>query len=269
MVGGTVHYDSVPHFAVYDLEFAPSDLFQLDFPTRYPDGSLEFDSTFDITYKAVISFSTQPPHTVSGIGKAHARGFAPADANHSPTELIWPNPQVFDSELVELNLFALSAIPEVMFRESPSQRSDGVIIRENICPYCLAPFTRWHISSFFDISSEITFNGGITWTPARDVIHVEQAPDGYPPGDYNKDYIVDGADYVVWRRTLGRTGAGLAADGDWSGKVDAGDFRVWRANFRQTAASGADMTASVPEPASVILLVLGMSVMLIRRRVRR
>jgi len=125
MTGGTVHYDSVPHFAVYDLEFAPSNPSQLHWPTRNSDGSLEFDSTFDITYKAVISFSTQPSNTVSGIGTAHARGFASADPNHSPNELIWPNPQVFDSELVELNLFALSAIPEVMFRESKSAEGDS------------------------------------------------------------------------------------------------------------------------------------------------
>jgi hypothetical protein len=266
MAGRSVHYDSSPHFAVYDLEFAASNPSQLDIPTRNPDGSLEFDSTFNISYKAVVSISTQPPHTVSGIGTARARGFAPADPDHPPNELIWPNPQVFDSELIELNLFALSAIPEVMFRESPSQRSSGVIIRENTCPYCLAPGTFWRISSFFDIAAEITFNGGVTWTAARDLIHVEQAPDGYPPGDYNKDKVVDSADYVVWRRTLGETGAGLAADGDWSGKVDAGDYRVWRANFRQTAVSGANMTAAVPEPVSVVLLVLGMSVIKIWRR---
>jgi hypothetical protein len=87
MVGGTVHYDSVPDFAIYDLEFAPSNQSQLGLPTRHADGSLEFDSTFDITYKAVVSFSTQPPHTVSGIGTARARGFAPADPAHDPNEL--------------------------------------------------------------------------------------------------------------------------------------------------------------------------------------
>jgi hypothetical protein len=265
MVGRTVHYDSVPDFGVCDLEFAPSNPSQLHLPTRNPDGSLEFDSTFDITYKAVVGISTQPPYTVSGIGTARARGVAPPDPNHSPNELIWPNPQVFDSELVELNLFALSAVPEVMFRESPTRRSSGVIIRENTCPYCLAPATYWRISSFFDIATEITFNGGVTWTAARDLLHVEQAPDGFPPGDYNRDKVVDSADYVVWRRSLGETGAGLAADGDWSGAVDAGDFDVWRSNIGNSAVVAAG-SAAVPEPSTIVLIVAGLLTMLTGRR---
>ena len=256
MARGTVHYDAGPHFALYDLEFAPSNPSQLEIPTRNPDGGLEFDSTFEIIYKAVVSISTQPPYPVSGIGTARARGFAPADPNHSPNELIWPNPQVFDSEIVELNLFALSPIPEIMFRASPNQRSGGVIIRENTCPYCLAPGTYWRISSFFDIATEITFNGGVTWTAARDAIHVEQAPDGYPPGDYNKDKVVDSADYVFWRRTLGETGAGLAADGDWSGTVDAGDFEVWRRNIGSSAVVGTG--SAIPEPSAIVLMVAGL-----------
>jgi hypothetical protein len=150
---------------------------------------------------------------------------------------------------------ALSPIPEMMFRESPSLRSSGVTIREDTCPYCLSPLTHWRISSFFDIATEITFNGGVTWTAARDVNHVEQAPDAFPAGDYNKDNVVDSGDYVMWRKTLGETGAGLAADGDWSGKVDAGDFEVLRKNFGRTAGSGANATAALPEPVSIVPLV--------------
>jgi hypothetical protein len=50
-------------------------------------------------------------------------------------------------------------------------------------------------------------------------------------GDYNENGVVDAADYVVWRHTLGETGAGLAADGDGSGAVDQADYDLWRANF--------------------------------------
>jgi len=58
----------VPHFAVYDWNLPPSNPRSLQWPTRNPDGAWNFDSTFDITYKVVISFSTQPSHSVSGIG---------------------------------------------------------------------------------------------------------------------------------------------------------------------------------------------------------
>ena len=41
LVGKTVHYNSSPDFAIYDLEFSPSNPAQLDFPSRNPDGSFE------------------------------------------------------------------------------------------------------------------------------------------------------------------------------------------------------------------------------------
>jgi hypothetical protein len=55
-------------------------------------------------------------------------------------------------------------------------------------------------------------------------------------GDYNADGVVNAADYVVWRGSLGQTGVNLPADGNGNEKIDAGDFDVWRANFGQSAA---------------------------------
>ncbi len=87
-------------------------------------------------------------------------------------------------------------------------------------------------------------------------------------GDYNLNGIVDTADYVVWRNSVGHTGAGLAADGDASGTIDAGDYSVWRSHFGQTAGSGSGATGSagtaaqrwsaptIPEPASLVFLLL-------------
>ena len=52
-------------------------------------------------------------------------------------------------------------------------------------------------------------------------------------GDYNNNGIVDAADYVVWRKTLGQEvlNAGDGADGDESGFIDQGDYDFWRARF--------------------------------------
>jgi hypothetical protein len=261
MTSGTVHYAN-SLFSLYDLTFLPSNPSQLDTPSLRPDNRFEFDSTFDITYKAVVSFGAEPPHTVTGPGKARAIGITRADP--APYDSILPV-QVYDTELVSLNLYALSLIPEFMFRESPMRQSSGVTIREDTCPVCDSPFTRWKISSFFDVATEISYNGGVNWNAASDIIHVEQAPDGFPPGDYNKDYSVDGADYIVWRRTVGRVGAGLAADGDWSGIVDAGDYRVWRANVGRTTAGGGLGGSAVPEPSYVAPLLLCLASLAIRR----
>jgi fibronectin-binding autotransporter adhesin len=77
-------------------------------------------------------------------------------------------------------------------------------------------------------------------------------------GDYNGNGIVDAADYTIWRDSLGQTGAGLAADGNGNKLIDAGDYTVWKTNFGNHAGSGsgADANAAVPEPASLVLMML-------------
>jgi Dockerin type I domain len=85
----------------------------------------------------------------------------------------------------------------------------------------------------------------------------------FPPslsGDYNRDGTVNGADYVLWRRTLNTSVTFFsAADGNGSGTIDSGDFDVWRANFGQPPGSGSSAVAiaAVPEPATAVPLMLG------------
>jgi hypothetical protein len=61
------------------------------------------------------------------------------------------------------------------------------------------------------------------------------------PGDYNEDDIVDAADYVVWRKTLGTTGvpAYSGADGDGDTAIDNDDYDVWSENFGEVVGGGA------------------------------
>ncbi|MEX0610541.1 MAG: DUF5010 domain-containing protein [Pirellulales bacterium] len=87
-------------------------------------------------------------------------------------------------------------------------------------------------------------------------------------GDYSNNGVVDAADYVVWRNTLGQTGTALAADGNNNGEIDPGDYGVWRANFGQTAGSGSsvEQNAAVPEPPSNCLFwCMALGVLVIRR----
>lgn len=228
---------------MYDLQFQATNPSQLEFPTLNMDGNWAFDSNFDIAYTAVVSVSLQPPRSVKGFGKAHAVGIAPCGIE----------PKVYDAELVTLNLFALSLIPELMFRESPTLRSSGVTTVEDACPMCASPVPHNRISSFFDIFAEVTFNGS-TWTPENAAIHVEQEP-AATTGDYNGNGIVDAADYTVWRDSLGST-TNLAADGNGSGVIDSGDYDVWKANFGNYSGSGAGANSAVPEPATAVLLIL-------------
>jgi hypothetical protein len=78
------------------------------------------------------------------------------------------------------------------------------------------------------------------------------------PGDYNDDDSVDAADYVVWRKTLGQNvSQGTAADGDGNGTIGPADYNVWRANFGVTRSGAGSSDTAVPEPAGIVLVVIG------------
>jgi probable HAF family extracellular repeat protein len=76
------------------------------------------------------------------------------------------------------------------------------------------------------------------------------------PSDFNGNGVVDGADYVVWRKSGGNSAA----------------YDVWRANFGQPAGSGAalpsaeSLSAAVPEPTFSLMLLPVLLMMSIRWR---
>jgi hypothetical protein len=69
----------------------------------------------------------------------------------------------------------------------------------------------------------------------------------------NGDHVVDAADFIVWRKTVGTTI--LAADGDFDGDVDGDYYNVWHTHFGDTPGSGSSNHA-IPEPLSLALLML-------------
>ena len=74
--------------------------------------------------------------------------------------------------------------------------------------------------------------------------------------DFNQDGFVNAADYTVWRDNLGSTSAtSLSGDADGDLDVDGNDFLVWQQQFG-TVPSSVE-SASVPEPGSGTILVLG------------
>ena len=75
------------------------------------------------------------------------------------------------------------------------------------------------------------------------------------PGDFNNDGAVNAADYTVWRDNEGSTSS-LAADASGNGRVDQADYNIWAANYGATASA---TSASVPEPAALLIAVLGVA----------
>ncbi len=70
-------------------------------------------------------------------------------------------------------------------------------------------------------------------------------------GDYNRNGVVDAADYTLYRETIGST-TQLAADGNNDGAIGVADYDVWRQNFGSMQASAA---VAIPEPAGLVVLV--------------
>ena len=88
-------------------------------------------------------------------------------------------------------------------------------------------------------------------------------------GDFDKDHVVDAADYAVWRDGLDATGYHLAADGKGNGKVDSADYAIWRKNFGQSWSATGAGSLSIPEPATSALVALGSLLVMIQRFSRR
>lgn len=81
-------------------------------------------------------------------------------------------------------------------------------------------------------------------------------------GDYDLDGAVTTADYIVWRRALGSTGPGLAADGNGDHQVNLLDYETWRANFGVTTGRGTLSERAIPEPSLAWLLLTALEPML-------
>jgi hypothetical protein len=73
-------------------------------------------------------------------------------------------------------------------------------------------------------------------------------------GDYNNDGMVDAADYTIYRDNLGSDSAVLNGNGSGEATVVQADYALWKQNF---GSSGTSSSAAIPEPSSIVLLLLG------------
>ena len=75
------------------------------------------------------------------------------------------------------------------------------------------------------------------------------------PGDFNSDGVVDAADYTAWRYGLGTM-------------YSQAHYEVWRANFGQQSGSGSDASANaiVPEPTTLVMLIVAAVGIRLRRQ---
>ena len=77
----------------------------------------------------------------------------------------------YPTEILQLNLSGGTFPPGWMLRESPTLASTGLT---TIAPQSDGTF---RINSFFDVFTELSLDGGQTWTPASGPIHLESVPE--------------------------------------------------------------------------------------------
>ena len=88
-------------------------------------------------------------------------------------------------------------------------------------------------------------------------------------GDYNGNFVVDAADYTVWRDTFGEeVELGSGADGFADGTIDDNDYDFWKERFGNVISWAAAAAAvAVPEPANWLLLLAGLLIMATKRKI--
>jgi PEP-CTERM motif len=90
--------------------------------------------------------------------------------------------------------------------------------------------------------------------------NLAEAPGGLV-GDYNEDGVVDAADYTTWRdaQTAGLSSLPNRDPGN-SGLISEADFMSWRDHYGESSpgAGSGSAAAAVPEPSSLVLLVVGL-----------
>jgi hypothetical protein len=116
-------------------------------------------------------------------------------------------------------------------------------------------------------------DGGISGAdPTRDVGVALLAANAPPttPGDVNGDTTVNVADVEIIAANF-RQNASLRSMGDLTGNgfVDLLDFRNWKANFPGAFPASASSNPAVPEPATLVVVFVGMAGIAWLRRPRR
>jgi len=95
-----------------------------------------------------------------------------------------------------------------------------------------------------DITAALGYNVALNSTDrlaVEDYLRTNLVPPTSLAGDFNGNGIVDGADYVVWRKNMSN---------------DSSKYTEWRSHFGNSGSgSGLNLAAAVPEPASVFLAI--------------
>jgi hypothetical protein len=185
-------------------------------------------------WPSLSAYQTEAVTTSPGRTTANAVGTVTYDNEDVEDETgitgVWPN----DNNAGSIRLITFDGDPTVGESWALSTTIDGFSLSAN------------------GIAGTITIHpGGDLGTPGAFII-AEPGDDA----DFDNDNDVDGNDFLIWQRGVGVGTDNAAGDANGSGTVDGSDLAIWRSNFGSTATAAA---GAIPEPASLMLLSLGLA----------
>jgi hypothetical protein len=123
------------------------------------------------------------------------------------------------------------------------------------------------ITGAFTILQPAGLPAGLFFTALNDSTTLKLILTDAIPGDFNRDDVVDAADYLIWRKLAGTSVAEFtSADGDGNGLIDDEDYNIWRRHFGTTTPAGGSGNNQVPEPTALAALPLAIMAITSRRR---
>jgi hypothetical protein len=220
--------------------------------THQPKGADEFQFGEDLVRTKAKSLSAVPELYAAKVQVGHAirTSYGPGEGNS-------PGGQ-FDPDNPDSNYYSPAALEDAV--SDALEYGDGYVL-----------FWEGLVNWWLDSPSALPV-GGAPHSPNSkyiDPVYWEALANAAAPymiepanpllGDFNNDGSVDAADYPLWRDSLGLAITLPNEDPNVTpGAVTYEDYDVWKSNFGNTLAnSPQEGSAAVPEPAGLVLIIIG------------
>ncbi len=148
-------------------------------PPPGPEITHNFGSLVDMEVSTDGGATFQPARAPANVTVAMShRGTAPDGSD------------IYDTEMLELSLIGGNLPGGMMLRESPTLRSTGKSSIQSVGS------NTFHVSSFFDIFTELSLDGGMTWTPVPEPSQVRLISEAPPSTTASPNLPVPDSQYV-------------------------------------------------------------------------